>query len=100
GPGGREKAGLVPGYKPSKRDDLSMGMRSGEGVLVPEVVKGLGAGFIDFWNRIGNRGGVSAVRRVSQEMNQAGLGQAPMEGLSKYAGSVPGLARGGIVGRA
>src|SRR5690554_5647298 len=33
-------------------------------------------------------------------MNKAGLGQAPMEGLSKYAGSVPGLARGGIVGRA
>lgn len=99
-PSGLAEGGVVPGYQPSKRDDLIMGMRSGEGVLVPEVVKGLGAGFIDFWNRIGNRGGVSAVRRVSQEMNKAGLGQAPMEGLSKYAGSVPGLARGGIVGRA
>lgn len=99
-PSGLAEGGVVPGYQPSKRDDLIMGMRSGEGVLVPEVVRGLGAGFIDFWNRVGNRGGVSAVRRVSQEMNQAGMGQAPMEGLSRYAGSIPGLARGGIVGRA
>lgn len=99
-PSGLAEGGVVPGYQPSKKDDLIMGMRSGEGVLVPEVVKGLGAGFIDFWNKVGNRGGVSAVRRVSQATNTAGLGQAPMEGLSRYAGSIPGLARGGIVGRA
>jgi phage-related protein len=75
-PKGFARGGILPGYQRAKRDDVLMPMRSGEGVLVPEAVKGLGKGFIDAANAAGNRGGVEGVRRAFG----------------------PGLAEGGIVG--
>lgn len=77
-PKGFAGGGVLPGYMSAKRDDVLMPMRSGEGVLVPEVVRGLGAGFVHALNAVGNTGGVSAVRR-------------------RFGSIGAGLARGGLV---
>jgi hypothetical protein len=61
-PKGFAGGGIIPGYQSQKRDDVMMPMRRGEGVLVPEVVRALGAGTIHALNRAGNRGGVNAVK--------------------------------------
>jgi len=79
-PDGFAGGGIIPGYQSQKRDDVMMPMRRGEGVLVPEVVKGLGPGFVHSLNAAGNRGGASAVRSLATVR--------------------PGLAEGGIVGGA
>lgn len=68
GKAGMATGGIVPGYQSSKRDEVLMPLRKGEGVLVPEVVRALGAGTIMDWNR------------------RANLGQ-----------KIPGLAYGGLV---
>lgn len=75
-PDGFAGGGIIPGYQSAKRDDQMRPMRSGEGVLVPEVVRALGPGFVHGLNRAGNSGGVRAVRNVA------------------------GYAKGGIVGAA
>lgn len=62
-PAGFARGGVLPGYQSAKRDDVLTPMRSGEGVLVPEVVRGLGASTIHALNAAGNTGGASAVRR-------------------------------------
>lgn len=67
-PDGRATGGIIPGYEPMKRDTVLMGMRAGEGVLVPEVVRALGAGFVDTLNAAGNTGGVPAVRNVASNL--------------------------------
>lgn len=54
--------GIIPGYDPVKRDTVLTPMRRGEGVLVPEVVRGLGASTIHRLNAAGNSGGASAVQ--------------------------------------
>ena len=77
-PKGFAGGGVLPGYMAQKRDDVLMPMRSGEGVLVPEVVRGLGAGFVHSLNAVGNTGGAGAVR-------------------SKFGHIGAGLARGGLV---
>ena len=77
-PKGFAGGGVLPGYMAAKRDDVLMPMRSGEGVLVPEVVRGLGPGFVHALNAVGNSGGVSAVR-------------------SKFGSIGQGLAKGGMV---
>jgi hypothetical protein len=56
--------GVIPGYQSARRDDILMPMRRGEGVLVPEVVRALGPGFIHALNAAGNRGGVHGVRSL------------------------------------
>jgi TP901 family phage tail tape measure protein len=75
-PKGMAGGGVIPGFQSAKRDDVMMPMRRGEGVLVPEVVRALGAGFVHRLNAAGNSGGVGAVRSMAQG----------------------GLATGGIVG--
>lgn len=62
-PKGFARGGVIPGYKSAKRDDTLTPMRSGEGVLVPEVVKGAGRGLVDTLNAAGNKG-VGAVRKL------------------------------------
>lgn len=82
--------GVVPGYQPRKIDDTFapvkgggiQPLRGGEGVLVPEVVRGMGSGFVHTANRIANTGGVSAVRRwVSQGLAKGGVA-SPFKGRS------------------
>jgi phage-related protein len=63
-PKGWARGGVIPGYQSKKRDDVLTPMRSGEGVLVPEVVRGIGPGTIHALNDAGNRGGAGAVRRL------------------------------------
>ncbi|TQN30620.1 TP901 family phage tail tape measure protein [Haloactinospora alba] len=96
-PKGFAGGGVVPGYQSAKRDDVMTPMRSGEGVLVPEVVRGLGPGFVHSLNAVGNSGGVGAVRKLSEQTNRAGLGQAPRDGTGTFANQA-GFARGGVVG--
>ncbi|MFC4869341.1 phage tail tape measure protein [Streptomonospora arabica] len=96
-PRGFSGGGVLGGYQRAKRDDVMTPMRRGEGVLVPEVVRGLGPGFVHALNHAGNTGGVSAVRKLSEETNQMGLGQAPMHHTGRYA-SKAGFAKGGITG--
>lgn len=62
-PDGFARGGVLPGYESRKRDTVLTPMRPGEGVLVPEVVKAAGRGFIDVLNAAGNRG-VGAVRQL------------------------------------
>lgn len=61
-PPGWAEGGVLPGYRTTKRDDVLTPMRSGEGVLVPEVVRGIGASTVHALNAAGNHGGVAAVR--------------------------------------
>jgi hypothetical protein len=77
-PAGFAGGGVIPGYQSQKRDDVLTPMRRGEGVLVPEVVRGLGASFVHRLNAAGNSGGASAVRAIAGQ----------------------GYAEGGIVGNA
>jgi tape measure domain-containing protein len=61
---GFARGGILPGYESRKRDTVLTPMRAGEGVLVPEVVKGIGAATVHALNAAGNRGGVAAVRAL------------------------------------
>ncbi|MGA5372273.1 peptidoglycan DD-metalloendopeptidase family protein [Streptomyces griseoincarnatus] len=63
-PRGFARGGVIPGYQAQRRDDVLTPMRRGEGVLVPEVVRGIGPGTVHALNAAGNRGGVSSVRRL------------------------------------
>lgn len=64
-PSGFARGGVIPGYQAAKRDDVMTPMRRGEGVLVPEVVRGLGPSTIHALNAAGNSGGASAVRQMT-----------------------------------
>ncbi|MFW0772533.1 peptidoglycan DD-metalloendopeptidase family protein [Paenarthrobacter nitroguajacolicus] len=77
-PSGFSEGGVLPGYEARKRDTVLTPMRPGEGVLVPEVVRGAGRGFIDMLNAAGNKG-VSAVRKLMA------------------SGFHPGRAKGGLI---
>lgn len=73
-PKGFAEGGIIPGYDAVKRDTVWTPMRKGEGVLVPEVVRGLGADMIHALNAAGNTGGVSAVRaQFSAGLARGGL---------------------------
>ena len=67
---GFARGGVLPGYQRRKKDDVLTPMRSGEGVLVPEVVRGIGgAATINALNAAGNTGGVNAVRDLWRSGN-------------------------------
>ena len=57
---GYARGGILPGYQSKKKDELLTPMRKGEGVLVPEAVRALGADFIHGVNGAANSGGVRA----------------------------------------
>jgi tape measure domain-containing protein len=61
---GFARGGILDGYESRKRDTVLTPMRPGEGVLVPEVVRGIGAATVHALNAAGNRGGVAAVRAM------------------------------------
>lgn len=95
---GFARGGVLPGYQSAKRDDVLTPMRSGEGVLVPEVVRGIGgASTINALNAAGNSGGVNAVRRV---WNSGSFARGPEIGgheQEAHAGP-PGGPSGGLWG--
>lgn len=61
---GFARGGILPGYEARKRDTVLTPMRPGEGVLVPEVVRGIGPNTVNALNAAGNRGGIAAVRAL------------------------------------
>lgn len=81
---GFAKGGILPGF--SRKDDQLIMARSGEGILVPEAVKGLGKGFIHQANTAARNGGPKNVAKaLGFAGDPGGLG-------------IPGFAGGGIVG--
>lgn len=76
--------GILPGY--SRKDNQLIMARSGEGILVPEAVKALGAGFIHQTNAAAKNGGA---RNVAKTLGIAG----DPGGLG-----IPGFQEGGVVG--
>lgn len=92
-PKGFAGGGVIPGYQSAKRDDVMTPMRKGEGVLVPEVVRALGPGFIHSLNAAGNSGGVAGVRRATGYatggvVNAAATGIDWIKNAAATAGSV------------
>lgn len=77
---GFAKGGILPGY--SRKDDRLIMARSGEGILTPEAVQGLGPRFVERANSAGR----SAAKQLS-------LGGDPKSGFG-----IPGFASGGIIG--
>lgn len=91
-PAGFAGGGIIPGYDAVKRDTILTPMRKGEGVLVPEVVRALGAGFVHSLNAVGNAGGVGAVRaQFGAGLARGGLVH-PMPGavVTEEFGGYPG----------
>lgn len=81
---GFARGGILPGY--SRKDDQLIMARSGEGILVPEAVKALGAGFIHQTNAAARNGGPRNVAKVLGFAGDPG-------GLG-----IPGFQEGGVVG--
>lgn len=80
---GFARGGILPGQDTGRDNQLIMA-RSGEGILVPEAVRGLGERFVHNTNAAANAGGASAVARMIAG-DPGGLG-------------IPGFQNGGIVG--
>jgi len=93
--------GVVPGYAPG-RDSVLMAVSPGEGLLVPEAVRGLGAGFVHWANRAfggsrvtrGNKtgtfasGGIADSRSHAPVMAAAGR-QAPVVNVNYFGPQAP-----------
>lgn len=79
---GYARGGILPGYQSKKKDELLTPMRKGEGVLVPEAVRALGADFIHGVNGAANSGGTGAARSWAEKQ---GI-RAPRHGDSRAAG--------------
>lgn len=56
---GFSRGGVIPGYQSQKKDEVLTPMRKGEGVIVPEATRVLGAGFIHGLNAAANRAGTA-----------------------------------------
>lgn len=95
---GFARGGVLPGYQRRKKDDVLTPMRSGEGVLVPEAVRGIGASTIHALNNAGNTGGESAVRRVWDSGRFARGPEIGGHEKEAHAGP-PGGPSGGLWGR-
>lgn len=73
------EGGILPGYSPGNDSILSI-LSPGEGILVPEAVRGLGAGFVGWANKFFSGG-----------RSKGGLGADSSSGVSAFA-------EGGIAG--
>ena len=91
-PPGFARGGIIPGYESRKRDTTLTPMRAGEGVLVPEVVRGMGASTVHALNKAGNTGGVGAVRKMMSGA-AATAGEGNMGGF--FHGSAAAIRRAG-----
>lgn len=81
------RGGVLPGYAPG-RDTILTLLSGGEGILVPEAVRGLGPGFVGWANRYFSKG-----------RSNGGVGTGVSSGgCSGGACGIPGFAKGGIVG--
>ncbi|MDO5050003.1 MAG: NlpC/P60 family protein [Actinomycetaceae bacterium] len=81
------KGGVLPGYSPGRDSILAM-LSGGEGILVPEAVRGLGAGFVGWANRYFSHGRSNG--GVGTSVTSGGCGGGSC--------GLPGFADGGIVG--
>lgn len=79
---GYARGGILPGYQSKKKDELLTPMRKGEGVLVPEAVRALGADFIHGVNGAANSGGTGAAKSWAEKQ---GI-RPPRHGDSRAAG--------------
>lgn len=87
---GYARGGILPGYQSKKKDELLTPMRKGEGVLVPEAVRALGADFIHGVNGAANSGGIRAAQEWKKKHGVAagdGHDHGAMAGAYGWAGS-------------
>lgn len=82
---GYARGGILPGYQSKKKDELLTPMRKGEGVLVPEAVRALGADFIHGVNGAANSGGIRGAQEWKKK-HDSGHGLAAGPGTSIYSG--------------
>lgn len=82
------KGGVLPGYAPG-RDTILTLLSGGEGILVPEAVRGLGPGFVGWANRYFSKG---------RSNGGVGTGVTSSGGCGGGSCGIPGFANGGIVG--
>ncbi|MEX3609770.1 phage tail tape measure protein [Rothia sp. LK2588] len=89
---GYARGGILPGYQSKKKDELLTPMRKGEGVLVPEAVRALGADFIHGVNGAANSGGIQRARSWAESQGlirrprEKGIAAGP--GTSIYGGAM------------
>ncbi|MEX3610070.1 hypothetical protein VVR12_03340 [Rothia sp. LK2588] len=93
---GFARGGILPGYQAAKKDEILTPMRKGEGVLVPEAVRALGADFIHGVNGAANSAGIGGARKWMRTKGAAAgwvggevfTGGAPLSGPSGIWGGL------------
>lgn len=93
------RGGVLPGYTPGRDVHQFRGragtlnLSGGEAIMRPEWTRAMGAGFVNFMNRMARTGGVSGVRKAMGVLSNGGS-----RGGGHFAsGGVMNFADGGIV---